>query len=254
MRIVLLVVFLNSWLLAYCQQPTVINTKHTITFATVDRTGELYCTESDGSIHRYSTSGVEVAVRKFTPGPVLFNPHDGARLFLFQAPRTVLVLDANLETKGTYTVDSAFALNPMLVAPHGDLSIVLVDADFTLRKIHLSKKEVEFETQLPAEIKQPFYLREHLNFVFLLDPSGIYIFNRLGIFIRKIAVQTTWINFIGSELYYPEKGGITYFDLLTTETYQQPSPASSLYSLFTDELEYRITATKIEFRPMILKK
>lgn len=220
---------------------TSIASANQILSVAVDRPGEFYTVDDQQTIRKYDSDGNVLQMARFVARPVVFDPHDGARLFAFFADNNVANLSPSLTITRSNPVDSAFAIHPFLVCPAGDYGLLILDsADWSIRKINLKTKTVIAEGILPDSItiSSDFTsIREYQNFVFLLDRNkGIRILNSMGRLLKTIEIKgLKGFNFLGEELYYADGTKLRFFDLFTTETRSQDLPDSVDFALITDE-------------------
>ena len=87
--------------------------KGEITYAYVDRVGELYLMTTNNDIQKFDINGNLLSVYKKGPAPTLFDPRDGSRLFaFFRGDRSVAYLSPSLEINTSFNIDSAFVIDP----------------------------------------------------------------------------------------------------------------------------------------------
>ncbi len=207
----------------------------------IDRSSELYFTTSSGQIHKYDIAGLLKHSYKSNPTPTLFDPRDGARIFIFnRESRTYLLLGPSLEVITSTLVDSAFFLQPWLMCPGGDFNIWGIDAvDASLKKINTRTFQVDAEVKLDSnfDVSNVIALREYQSFVFMLVKDyGIVIFNNIGKHIRTIKEnKVTYFNFLGEELYYLKGSKLQFFNLFTADTREIELPTACNFALVTDE-------------------
>ncbi len=232
-----------------------INVTDEITFATVDRVGELYVVTTSGQIQKFDTQGKLLYVYKKIPLPTLFDPRDGARLFAYyRKDRRVEFLSPSFEVSTNYLIDSAFVIEPWLVCSSGDYNLWILDtADRTLKKINprtsTMEVDVKFPEHLPTDFRMIISLREYQGFLFLLEEQkGIHIFNGMGKWIKTIAgANLTYFNFLGEELYYPASGKLAFLNLFSTEKREMRLGKPFKFALITDERLFGIQGNTIDF-------
>jgi hypothetical protein len=210
--------------------------------AFVDRVGELYVQTEENFMYKISVHGESLAQAKLSSKPTLFDPRDGSHLFLYWKDQQNYELRLpDLSVISKQDLDSSFAVNPYLVCPSGDHDLLILDsADWSLKKVSTRTNLVLYETIIFDNPPQPFHItlmREYQNFIFLLDRNqGIFIFNRMGKMLKNLPGKNLpYFNFLGEELYYPEKGGLHFFDLFTAEERSLKLPPYSKAALLTDE-------------------
>ena len=230
-----------------------------IVFATIDRPGDLYLITSDGQIQKFDKDGRLIIVYKHQL-PTLFDPRDGAKLFTYYRQQQQYdFLSPSFEATESYRIDSAFAIEPWLIAPSGQHKLWILDAaDHSLKRVNIQQGQVEIEVIIDANIvedaTQFTHLREYQGFVFLLQPKkGIYIFSSMGKFIRIIpATGLSSFNFLGEELYYLQSGYIEFIDLFTTDRRELNIEGKPENVLLSDERMFMIRDKSVdifEFKP-----
>jgi hypothetical protein len=231
-----------------------------IVFATVDRPGDLYLVTSGGQIQKYDKDGKLIIVYKHKTLPTIFDPRDGAKLFAYYRDKQEYdYLSPSFEITTSYRIDSAFAIEPWLIAPSGEHKLWVLDAaDHSLKKVNVQNSEVELEVVIDSSIIQDatqfVFLREYQGFAFLLDPrKGIFIFNGMGKHIKTISVPgITSFNFLGEELYYLKPGFMEFLDLFSAEEREMNIEGRPEEILLTDERMFYIRKKSVDifhFKP-----
>lgn len=232
----------------------------TIFASAVDRPGDVYMVTKEGQIQKFDKDGKLAVVYRHHGRPTLFDPRDGARLFAYYREKQQYdYYNPSFETVASYRIDSAFAIEPWLIAPSGEKKLwVLDNADHSLKKINPADAQVEVEVVIDATLIEDATafttIREYQNFVFLLNPSrGIFVFNSLGKHIKIIPAKgITSFNFLGEELYYLQGDVVHFTDLFTAESRQQKLPSTPRSVILTDERMVLVNATSFdifEFKP-----
>ncbi|MBL7858721.1 MAG: hypothetical protein JNM57_13620 [Cyclobacteriaceae bacterium] len=252
--IILPLVFCFSRCVGQEEKIKTITTTHEIIFAAVDRPGDFYVVLQNGTIEKYDKNGKKLAQKVNSSKPTIFDPRDGARLFVyFQHDLRYQYLNPELKVVNELTLDSAFAINPLLLCPAGDRELWILDtADYTLKRTVLMGTSLKQESEIKptaVHVKPLFtYMREYQNFLFLLDKNaGILIFNTMGKRIKTIHVPgLPYFNFLGEELYYPDGNKIKFLDLISGETSEQQFSVTGDFILLTDERYISIRKNTIE--------
>ncbi|MBN8576636.1 MAG: hypothetical protein J0L66_06810 [Cytophagales bacterium] len=206
----------------------------------VDRLGNFLLIDKAGRIVRYNEEGKKIAA---SPRQVatLVEPWFQPTVFVYNRKnQTYTLWDRNFETRTAYAVDAAWAIEPWLVCPTHDNRLWLLDkADWSLKKIMPGTGQViqEFTLNLPDSNVEFIYMREYLNFVFLLDiKNGVSIYNHLGTRIEQLAAPNLkGIYFFGDEFYILQHGTLRYFNLLTSQWREHAVPANTAQAIITDE-------------------
>ena len=218
--------------------------------ANVDRPGDLYITTVTGQFQKFDKDGKLALVYKNNPVPELFDPRDGARLFAFyRHDRQYAYLNPSFDFNKSFVIDSAFVAEPWLVCASGDFNVWVADAaDATIRKINVNQGRVDAEAKLPAtiDIKSVKLIREYQGYLFLLTDKAIIIYNSIGKAVKTINTTSSYLNFLGEEVYYLQDGKLRFMDLFTGEAREQILPATCVMALITDERLYLINQKTID--------
>lgn len=232
----------------------------TVVGAAIDRPGDFYAVTASGQIQRFNGEGELTLLYKAERKPTLFDPRDGARLFVYyREDQLYEYLSPSFRPIASYKIDPSFAIQPWLICPSGEQKLWILDkADNTLKKIDVRASVVEVEVQVDsavigdaADFKT---MREYQNFAFLLNPSrGIFIFNSLGKHLRTIDIpHIESFNFLGEEMYYLRGATLEFFNLFSAETRKMPIEPGYTDALLTDERIMLFTPERIDifaFRP-----
>lgn len=218
----------------------------------VDRPGDLYILHTDNTISKFDTLGMAVASPKFETTPTVFEPRDGARMFIYSA-ETKKGSFFSSATNQEFIIHDYYALEPILATSAGDNGIWIVDkADWSIKRIDLKTSKVIAEalinrTQFEGDPKI-IAVREYQNFFFVLEKNtGILIFNGLGKQIKKIdAPKITYFNFLGEELYYIKDDKMIFYDLFDGTTREEGADKKALYTLLTDARKYVVYTDRID--------
>jgi hypothetical protein len=229
----------------------------TIIDAAIDRPGDFYVVTTAGRIQRYDKDGQLSLQYRPEKIPTVFDPRDGARLFVYyRDDQHYEYLSPSFQRLTAYKIDSSFAIRPWLICPSGEYKLWILDiADESLKKINVKESEVEVEVKVDSMLlgkaTSVESMREYQNFVFLLNPEkGIYIFNSLGRHIKTIDIAGIGrFNFLGEELYYLRKGKLEFFNLFSAETRHLDIDQKYTDALLTDERMILFTPGKIDIFP-----
>jgi hypothetical protein len=250
---IVVLVMTTSQSVAQFQKIKTVNLERTVTYAAVDRPGDLYLMSEDGTLEIYNDAGVRQKSGKLGFVPTTFDPRDGSRLFAADSRTNQFMFFSPYDFDGeVQRVDSAFAISPVLTSSSGDHDLLTIDsADWSLKKVNLKTNRVLFETVLGEKISslpELKSMREYQNFVFILDGSqGIYIFNMIGNLLKFLPAKgLIYLGFLGEELYYLQDEELVFFDLFTTETREVKIPYPADYAFLTDQRLYLIREKKLE--------
>jgi hypothetical protein len=218
--------------------------------AYLDRAGYLYIHTNDSALMRYDLNGTLQAKTKISFATV-FDPWYSIRMLHYVSPtRSYRLLDQALEVVEENTLDEALVIEPSLVCFSGDQNLWVVDqADGSIKRINTTRQSVEAERRIPEpHARIPIrFAREYQHFLFLLNDSGILIFNSIGILIRHIpATGIEYFNFLGEELYYKKGNELVYFDLMDGLSRTEILPPGLRFQLLTDNQMVRVYPTRVE--------
>jgi hypothetical protein len=207
----------------------------------VDRLGNFIFIEKSGRMIKYDADGKKTATSSKQP-LTLVEPWFQPTIFVYhRAKQQYYLLNRHFESSTTYPIDSAWAIEPVLVCPTHDNRLWILDgADWSLKKVLPTANQVIQEFNLPIENltnAEFVYLREYLNLIFLLDKnSGILILNHLGNVIEQIqAPGLAGFYFFGDEMYFVQDGKLKYFNLLTSQWREHAVPSNAVQAIITDE-------------------
>lgn len=251
-KFITLLAVVASPLLAMAQKRiTVIDIKD-VGSAYVDRPGDLYILHTDNSVSKFDTLGMPVADMGFERKPTVFDPRDGARMFIYFADVKQGAFFSSGTNQGFFIYDY-FAMEPMLATSAGDNQVWIVDkGDWSVKKLDPKASKIVAEasidrTQFQGE-PEIIAVREYQNFLFVLDRNaGLLIFNGIGKQIKKIeGKDIPYFNFLGEELYYRKNDKLIFYDLFDGTTREEGVDPKCLYTLLTDARKYVVYADRID--------
>lgn len=228
-----------------------------VTTSSVDRLGNFYFVTPDGILRKYDPDGKPLGETAKSVVPLtLLEPWNPLKVFVYdRSSKKYTHFDHNLEVLEVISLEPSLSISPALFCPANETNKgwVLDEADFTLKRVNLSTKEIEFESTLPEEwVVDPqfVFMREYQNMVFILDKNfGICILNNLGKPIKTIEVKgLTFFNFMGEELCYRKGSDIVLFDLYTAETRKIADVSkfkNVINTVITDERLAVVTSEKV---------
>jgi hypothetical protein len=221
--------------------------KNTVSYAAVDRPGDLYVITANGEAMKFDKNGKEIGKKKFSSVPTIFDPKDGTRAFAyFRDTQTIESIAPDLSSSETFPLHPEFAVSAWLVCPSKNELWVLDAADITLKKTKEKGTAIAYETSYgEKDVKQIQYMREYLNFLFVLD-NGIHILNNLGKEIHTIDANAQF-SFLGEEIYYVSGNTLTLIDLYNTEKREIALPHTAAFALLTDDRLILVQEGMIEF-------
>ncbi len=189
-----------------------------ITAFSQDRTGNIFLTFKGGAITKYSPS--LDSVLSFSPEKLgdisLLEAWHGFQIFAFYQEFQEFVLLDRFLTRDTRYPLSQSAVNYVdMCAISSDQNLwIFEENQLRLIKLNLNIRTIDIEIPLEfildANDNRITFLREYQNLVFLIDEfSGIYVFDNLGNYLRKIdAPGITNCSFKDEHLYYLQNNEI----------------------------------------------
>ncbi|MEI9920606.1 MAG: hypothetical protein WDO14_17710 [Bacteroidota bacterium] len=218
----------------------------TVSYAAVDRPGDLYVIMTNGEAIKLDKDGKNIGKKKFNTLPTIFDPKDGTRAFAYYRKLQAIESIAPDLSDGDFSpLHPEFAVNAWLVCPSKNELWILDSADFSLKKTKEKGTAIAYESMLGKT--NATYMREYLNFLFMLDPKGIHILNNLGKEIRVIDASVIDFGFLGEEIYYVSNASLQLVDLYTTEKRQIALPHNAQFAFLTDDRMILVEGKKIEF-------
>jgi hypothetical protein len=192
-----------------------------------DRNGNVYFLSRNRSLVRVDSLGRQLGT--FSPqtrGRIAsidaWNP---MKILLFYEDRQeLLLLDRFLRPITNTTLpDINYTGTAKVAALANDDNFWLFDeTNLTLSKIDINLRKVIIETPLNLildrqrfDVKQ---LREYQNMVYLLDANGIFVFDNLGNYKKKLPItDVNFIGFLNNEVYFVQNNSLHFLNLYTSE-------------------------------------
>ena len=225
-----------------------------ITYAAVDRPGDLYIVTSSGQIQKFDKNGHVLSVYKNNPAPTQFDPRDGARLFAYyRSDQHFSFLNPSFDVTSSNKLDASVAIDPWLMCVSGDYNFWVLDAaDISLKKINANTGTVTVDAKIGEQgddISSYVSLREYQGFVFLLHKKkGVLIYSGLGRLLKVVGEDNlSHFNFLGEELYFQTDNTVNFFNLFTAETREMTLKQPGQFVLLTDERLFIIQKDSIDF-------
>ena len=191
----------------------------------IDATGSIFLSFEGGAITKYSPN--LDSLLSYSPIKVgnirLLETGNGLRIFAFyHFFQEYLITDRFLARPVLSKLSNSSFDFVEIATQSQDNNIWLVESSgFRLLKFNVVYGEIEIETNLNSIINNEnssfTFIREYQNQVFLVDEnSGIYIFDNLGNFTRKIIANTNKCSFSGNSILYMEDNSLIVADLYST--------------------------------------
>jgi hypothetical protein len=224
----------------------------------IDRLGQVYVADQQNNLHKFSPQGE----RLFT-----FSPPQRGRLAFVEAwnpvktllfyddRQQIMILDRFLAPITTIRLaDLTDGLVRLATLAPDDQFWIFNESDFSLSRIDPRYPEARLSTSLNQILPKAPYdlrlLRAYQNQLYLLDRnSGIYIFDHMGNYKKKLPVEgLDYLGFKGDEGYYLKDGRLVFFNLYTQQESAFPLPAAQAYrhALAGDKKVYLFSATQLD--------
>jgi hypothetical protein len=244
MRVLLLIILSSSICIAQ-KKIASVDLANPVAYAAVDRPGDLYVIMTNGDAIKLDKSGTQIGKKKFSSLPTIFDPKDGTRAFAYyRESQTIESIAPDLSFSDATPLHPEFAVSAWLVCPSKNEFWILDTADSTFKKTKANGTAIAYETSF--ETNKAEYMREYLNFLFVLD-NGIHILNNLGKEIRTLHAKVRYFSFLGEEIYYPSANSLRLIDLYTTEEREIPLPHPAKYAFLTDDRMILVGEKNVEF-------
>lgn len=242
--------------LSLTAQPKTITLEAEITWAGVDRAGDLFVVLTTGEVKKVDKTGQVIGTHRFSAPPTLIDPIDGVRSFFYQRKGNRYgFMSYDFTTIDEKELDPAFAINPWLVCPALHELWILDSADFTVKKTRMNSMAISLENTLKhlpdKKMEDYIALREYQNYLFLLDrTAGVHVFNPLGMYMRTLGEKgMRSFSFLGEELYYVKEKEVILIDLYTRERRTLPLDQPFHFVLFNDDTLYGVLRNTITISP-----
>ena len=204
-----------------------------------DRLNNIYFSDQKNNIYQVSADGN--LVRTYSPPTqahvALIEAWNLVQIFAFYDDRQqITILDRFLTPLTSTRLSDLMDGNIRLATFASDDQIWLLnESDFTLAKVDVQHPEVKTRSQLnqilPNSRTDFRFMREYQNNLYLIDrTSGIYIFDNLGNYKKKLPVTgLSYLGFKGDEGYYLKNNQLTFFNLYTLQEKSLPIPMQANY-------------------------
>jgi hypothetical protein len=195
---------------------------------------------------KFDKNALQIGRKKFDAVPTLFDPKDGTRAFAyFREKQTIESIAPDLSFSDTSPLHPEFAVNAWLVCPSKNEFWILDGADLSLKKTKEKGTAIAYESKYGGT-GNAVYMREYLNFLFVLD-NGIHILNNLGKEIRKLDASPSYFSFLGEEIYFLSGNSLQLVDLYTTEKREIALPHPTKFAFLTDSRMILVGDRTVEF-------
>ena len=224
----------------------------------IDRLGQVYVSDQKNILYKYSPQGEHLfSYSPASQGRLAFveawNP---AKTLLFYDDRQQITLLDRFLTPITSIRLAALTDGLIRLATiAGDEHFwMLNESDFSLIKIDPRYPDARLQTNLNQLLPHAPYdfrlLREYQNNLYLLDRnSGIYLFDNMGNFKKKLPVKgLDYLGFKGDEGYYLKNGSLVFWHLYTLQERVVSLPPARAYRqvLVGDQGVYLFSPTQLD--------
>ena len=127
------------------------------------------------------------------------------------------------------------------------------ETNLTLSKLDLQLRKTVVETPLNLILERERFdvkqLREYQNMVYLLDANGVFVFDNLGNYKKKLPISgLSFIGFHDNDLYFVQDGQLHFLNLYTSEkrSYQLPKTKAYVAALVGEGILYLFTPKAVE--------
>ncbi|MFD2516175.1 hypothetical protein ACFSRY_20055 [Pontibacter locisalis] len=127
------------------------------------------------------------------------------------------------------------------------------ETNLVLSKLDLQLRKTVVETPLNLildrerfDVKQ---LREYQNMVYMLDANGVFVFDNLGNYKKKLLLPgLSYIGFHNNDMYFIQEGELHFLDLYSSErrSYALPKTKAFVSALVGEGFLYLITPKTVE--------
>ncbi len=221
----------------------------------MDASGGIFLSFEGGSITKYSPTLDSL----FTYSPskqgntTLLESGTGLVIFAFYEFFQEYLITDRFLARPVRTKLASFFIDYIDIATQSqDNNIWLVEtSNFRLLKYNVTVNRIETETILNTIIDTPnnhfTFIKEYQNQVFLVDEhSGIYVFDNLGNFSRKIKAFTKKVNFQKNDMYYLENDTLITIGLYNNEKHVTLFSENNLTGVLKNKnYTYLITTTRL---------
>jgi hypothetical protein len=205
----------------------------------LDRLNQFYLTDAKNNLHKFSEDGR--MLQSFSPPQAgkaslvegwnmlkifMFYDGQGQAVLLDRFLNPISQVNLNRHTEGVVRLATLAA---------DDRFWVFNESDFSLLKFDPRLNEAILQAPLNQILQSGQYdlrfMREYQNTVYLVDRnSGIYLFDNLGTYKKKLPVTgLSYLGFRGNEAYYLKDRMIYFLDLYSLQERTVPVPASKNY-------------------------
>ncbi len=234
-----------------------------ITAFSQDRTGNVFLAFAGGAISKYSPALDSLIA--FSPARLgditLLEAWHGFQIFAFYADfQEYALLDRFLTRDTRYRlssspqdyIDISTISSDQKIWAFEESQLRLVKRNPNIREVTL---EVPLEFIIDADDHRITYLREYQNLVFMVDAlSGIYIFDNLGNYLKKIAAAgITHCSFYDDNLFYITGNRMVVANLYKAEQQELILPAGNYLGVLPSGNRFYLVSPKHLVGPFALE-
>ncbi len=231
--------------------------------ASIDRLNNIYIVDENGNINKYGKEGnIDL---QYSPQQLaeisLIEAWNPLKIFIFyQDFQEFVFLDRFLTASSRFsTRDYGNYIGMATISM--DNNIWCIDySDFSLKKYDITLNQLILNTPLSLILNQDHYeirfMREYQNLLFVSDySSGIFIFDNLGNFLRKIDIkEVDYFSFIGDEVYFCSGNQIIITNIYGEEKRTIEMDEEVKFAFFYDDEVTILTDSKLKWFKIVPKK
>ncbi|UII29003.1 hypothetical protein LVD15_11410 [Fulvivirga maritima] len=223
----------------------------------IDKPGNIYIADNNGDVKKYLTDGkLDASFSAQSQGQIdLIEAWNPLKIFLFYEDlQQYTFLDRFLTTPQNFSLNELSDFNSLATLSY-DNNLWLIDlVDFSLKKYDLNIRQftlsTPFDLLLNPDDYEITFIKEYQNLVFFSDiHSGIYVFDNLGNYLRKIQGENiNYFNFSDNEVYFLDANGkVKFIDIYSLEERElNLKPTSAKYVLISESQLYFINEDNFE--------
>lgn len=227
----------------------------TPTRASIDRLNNIYIVDEKGNVNKYDKEGnitLQYSPQQLAEVTLLeaWNP---LKVFVFyQDFQEYLFLDRFLTTTSRFSTRGLGNYIGMATIS-ADNNIWFIDySDFSLKKYDVNLDQLILSTPLSFTLNQDVYdikfMREYQNLLFVSDhKSGIFIFDNLGNYLRKINLsEVGYFSFNQNQLCSTSENNVIITDIYTSKSRYFTLKEKVLFAFSQDEYLTVLTESQLK--------
>lgn len=220
----------------------------------VNPAGEIYVAtrstlsrfDKDGSLLKTVSIPADLPITQFDSW------HLTQLVLYYKSIQQIDIYNPALELRTSFTIDSAFAIEPSAIAASFDQKHFWIfdQADGSIKKVNYKNGEVVIDEQINSfSIKsEPIrVMREYQRFLFIQTSKQLYVFNAMGRSIKTIACTPSQVfDFFGEEIFLLDHTILHFTSLFSSETRTKENSKAYDKIYLTDERLFGVIGNSIE--------